>query len=215
MLANKTITIRRIALHIVAWTRLIGQFEVPAIVGSADGCHDGVVVATPSFHTTTQISMERLLGTAFDNLTSSDPYITKRGLRHIEALLAKLCLGKDTARLKDDDALREFLRLQERFEWNICQRLIAFLELYDPEQSDKGSAAAVGALHLLQGLLLLHTQSRNLFARETHMSLLLDLLDASSPPEVQSAALHALVCALVDTPANLRVSVPICGVTNG
>lgn len=62
----------------------------------------------------------------------------------------------------------------------------------------------LSALDLLQGTLLLHPPSRSLFARELHMNLLLDLLDAANPPHIQAQALLALVAALLDRPRNTR-----------
>jgi len=54
-------------------------------------------------------------------------------------------------------------------------------------------------------MLLLHPQSGKLFAREIHMNVLLDLLDAGNSAAVQSATLLTLVCALIEHPANTRV----------
>nr|POE75597.1 cell division control protein 14 [Quercus suber] len=59
-------------------------------------------------------------------------------------------------------------------------------------------------LTILQGSLLLHPPSRTLFTREDFMNLLLDLLDYSNPPRIQSQALLVLVTALLDCPANTR-----------
>ena len=62
------------------------------------------------------------------------------------------------------------------------------------------------ALSLLHGVLLLHPPSRALFARETNMNLLLDLLYPSSAlcPAVQLQTLLVLVTALLDNPACTR-----------
>lgn len=62
----------------------------------------------------------------------------------------------------------------------------------------------LSTLSLLQGILLLHPPSRTLFNREDYMNLLLDLLDASNPPKVQSQALLVLVSALLACPQNTR-----------
>jgi large subunit ribosomal protein L3e len=63
----------------------------------------------------------------------------------------------------------------------------------------------LSTLDLIQGMLLLHPASRKLFAREIHMNVMLDLLDAGNTGDVQSATLLTLVCALIDHPANTRV----------
>jgi hypothetical protein len=59
-------------------------------------------------------------------------------------------------------------------------------------------------LDLIQGILLLHPPSRSLFARDINMNLLLDLLDPSNCPAIQSSTLLTLVCALLDNPGNTR-----------
>ena len=71
----------------------------------------------------------------------------------------------------------------------------------NPSQTD---LLILSALDLLQGILLLHPPSRCLFNREIYMNLLLDLLDSSNPPKIQSHALLVLVTALLDCPRNTR-----------
>lgn len=62
----------------------------------------------------------------------------------------------------------------------------------------------LSTLSTLQGILLLHPPSRTLFAREIHMNLLLDLLDPSCCPAIQSTTLLTLVVSLLDHPRNTR-----------
>ena len=62
----------------------------------------------------------------------------------------------------------------------------------------------VSTLDLLQGVLLIHPPSRSLFAREIYMNLLLDLLDPTSCPAIQSSTVLVLVTALLERPANIR-----------
>jgi hypothetical protein len=70
---------------------------------------------------------------------------------------------------------------------------------------NQNNVLILSALDLIQGMLLLHPSSRKLFAREIHMNVMLDLLDAGNSSAVQSATLLTLVCALIDHPANTRV----------
>jgi hypothetical protein len=71
--------------------------------------------------------------------------------------------------------------------------------------SDEFSNSLIlSALDLMQGLLLLHPPSRSLFRREIYMNVLLDLLDAANPPQVQSQSLLVLVSALLAAPENTR-----------
>lgn len=62
----------------------------------------------------------------------------------------------------------------------------------------------LAVLELLQGVLLLHPPSKCLFSRESYMNLLLDLLDSSNPPKMQSQTLLVLVACLLDCPLNTR-----------
>lgn len=73
--------------------------------------------------------------------------------------------------LSDDAAFREFFKLQDGFQWNIATRLIQTLDkLY--AKSDDGSLdlLMLSALDSLQGVLLLHPSSRNLFSRVQSMN---------------------------------------------
>ncbi|KAL9006823.1 MAG: hypothetical protein Q9188_000434 [Gyalolechia gomerana] len=167
--------------------------------------------------------MENLLSLSFDYLSSLDAVKIRKGLRQLEGLLAQLCLSrtttaaerrrsvaldsasksspKDLESLSDDPAFREFFKLQEGFEWNVGIRLISCLErLLGKGSNGQNDLLLVSALDLLRGVLLIHPPSRSLFAREIYMNLLLDLLDPSSCPAVQSSAVLTLVTALLEQP---------------
>ncbi|CUS14134.1 unnamed protein product [Tuber aestivum] len=169
--------------------------------------------------------MEDLLSTSFDLLSSYDPIHIRKGLRCLEGFLAKMCLqspstpSKSGARVVSaanpsavgvtsrpkDAAFKEFLRLQSGFEWNVTIRLISCLErLLGRTNNGPNNLLILSTLDLIQGMLLLHPQSRKLFAREIHMNVLLDLLDAESNDAVQCATLLTLVCGLLDNPTNTR-----------
>ena len=79
----------------------------------------------------------------------------------------------------------------------------------NPSQTD---LLIVTTLELLQGILLLHPPSRSIFNREIYMNLLLDLLDSSNPPRIQSQVLLVLVTSLLDYPRNTRTFEDIDGV---
>lgn len=61
-----------------------------------------------------------LLTLGVEQLSSYDPLALRRGLRHIEALVAQLTLPvhRGDGRMGDDEKLLEFLQLQDSFEWN-------------------------------------------------------------------------------------------------
>lgn len=131
---------------------------------------------------------------------------------------------KELGQLKDDPAFREFFKLQEGFEWNstplspcstkrteltvsavVAMRLTTTLErLLSRSTTGANDLLLVSTLDLLQGALLIHPPSRSLFAREIYMNLLLDLLDPTSCPAVQSSTVLVLVTSLLETPKNIR-----------
>ncbi|KAK5089077.1 hypothetical protein LTR05_003301 [Lithohypha guttulata] len=124
-----------------------------------------------------------------------------------------LALGSNSTttppkKLKDlhsDPAYREFFKLQQGFQWNVCMRLISCLErLLGKESNGTNDLLVIQTLELIQGVLLLHPPSRELFAREIYMNLFLDLLDPQNCPAIQSTTLLALVTSLLDQPSNTR-----------
>ncbi|KAK4452438.1 cell division protein Cdc14 [Podospora aff. communis PSN243] len=171
--------------------------------------------------------MESLLSLAFDNLSSYDGAKIKKGLKQVEGLLAQICLSgpssprkqsnaegrssesaprKGLGDLGDDPAFWEFFKLQEGFEWNIAQRLLATLDWLVVRGGDgQYDLLIVNALDLIQGVLLLHPPSKVLFSRSMHMNLLLDLVEPVNCPAIQCATIITLVVALLDTPQNMRV----------
>jgi len=95
--------------------------------------------------------------------------------------------------------------LCQGFEWNVAIRLISCLErLLGKGSNGQNDLLIISTLDLLQGILLVHPPSRSLFAREIYMNLLLDLLDPSNCPAIQSSTLLTLVVALLDQPQNTR-----------
>ncbi|KAL8709566.1 MAG: hypothetical protein Q9220_005658 [cf. Caloplaca sp. 1 TL-2023] len=171
--------------------------------------------------------MENLLSLSFDYLSSFDGVKIRKGLRQLEGLLAQICLSrtstpaerrrsvaidgvaksgpKDLTALSEDPAFREFFKLQEGFEWNVAIRLISCLErLLGKGSNGQNDLLLVSTLDLLRGILLIHPPSRSLFAREIYMNLLLDLLDPSSCPAVQSSAVLTLVTTLLEQPSIAR-----------
>ncbi|KAK5937043.1 hypothetical protein PMZ80_010792 [Knufia obscura] len=173
--------------------------------------------------------METLLSHSFDYLSSASPQKIRKGLRQVEGLLAQICMSKTTnpankrhsmlalgstpppsspKKLTDlhaDPAYREFFKLQQSFQWNVCMRLISCLErLLGKESNGTNDLLVIQTLELIQGVLLLHPPSRELFAREIYMNLFLDLLDPQNCPAIQSSTLLALVTSLLDQPLNTR-----------
>lgn len=137
--------------------------------------------------------METLLSHSFDYLSSASPQKIRKGLRQVEGLLAQICMSRPPVnkrhsmlalgsnppqsppkKLKDlhsDPAYREFFKLQQGFQWNVCMRLISCLErLLGKESNGTNDLLVIQTLELIQGVLLLHPPSRELFAREIYMN---------------------------------------------
>lgn len=140
--------------------------------------------------------MEALLSLAFDNLSSYDAQKIRKGLRQVEGLLAQICLSpaprpstssrpptarsdqpppqsakKELSDLSTDPAFREFFKLQDGFEWNVASRLLHTLDrLLGKSNQGDNDLVIIQTLDLLQGLMLLHPPSRNLFRVEQHMN---------------------------------------------
>lgn len=139
--------------------------------------------------------METLLSHSFDYLSSASPQKIRKGLRQVEGLLAQICMSKTTnpankqhsmlalgstpppsspkklTDLHQDPAYREFFKLQQSFQWNVCMRLISCLErLLGKESNGTNDLLVIQTLELIQGVLLLHLPSRELFAREIYMN---------------------------------------------
>lgn len=177
--------------------------------------------------------MDTLLSVAFSNISSSDLSKIRKGLRQIEGILAQICLSspgtqspskrrasllqppsatpsksdlKTLADLPSDPAFLTFYHLQDTFSHNLTSRLISTLErLLGHPNSTITTGLLLNTLTLLHGILLLHPPSRSLLANQSAITLLLDLLEPTSPPEIQAAGLEVLASALLGNPANARV----------
>ena len=140
--------------------------------------------------------METLLSHSFDYLSSPSPQKIRKGLRQVEGLLAQICLSKaantkadrrqsmlvlgatpspsstkNLGDLRDDPAFREFFKLQQSFQWNVAMRLISCLErLMGKGSNGTNDLLIISTLDLIQGVLLLHPPSRELFVREIYMN---------------------------------------------
>ncbi|GAO47459.1 cell division control 14, SIN component [Saitoella complicata NRRL Y-17804] len=164
--------------------------------------------------------MEGLLSSAFDRLSSYDPAHIHGGLKQLDTLLAKLCLGpgKEGAipTSFSDPAIRAFLTLQDSFQYNAASILLQTTNhLLSQPQNPHTSLLLLFTLSTLQGLLLLHPPSRHLFSRESSMNTLLDLLELEvsledgggdvSEGRLECAVVQTLVCVMVDEWDNVRL----------
>lgn len=157
--------------------------------------------------------MEALLSHSFDYLSSPSPQKIRKGLRQVEGLLTQICVSRTTeghsslaldsdprvttkklGDLYDDPAYREFFKLQQSFKYNVIMRLVACLErLLGKESSGTNDLLVIQTLDLIQGVLLLHAPSRELFGQEIYMNVSM-LLDPF-------CRLHSLTCIDLPRPA--------------
>lgn len=178
-------------------------------------------------------SAERLQQ-AFDALSSQSALDktrrseTKRALASIEGLLYHISFQKgshrpDVAPISYPDAgtndlFAWFLQTQDSFQYNIADHLVAFLSHVAMHQQYKVSreghapqadilALIRSSLQILQGCLLLHEPSRQLFSRRVNATILTQYLDQTSivfDKTLTIEAIQTIVSALVDSPDNMR-----------
>ncbi|KAK6513330.1 60S ribosomal protein L3 [Arthrobotrys megalospora] len=163
-------------------------------------------------------SPEEVLSQAFDHLTH-DPDDIAVGLKAIDEYLALVCSPvpiyspvatksksvENKLSYPTSPWIKEFRKLQDGFQYNIAQRLIACIDsLLTAKNSQPQDSLITSCLECLQGTLLLHPESRNLFARQIHMATFIELLTRRQPPELRVLTIDTLVCTLLECPANMR-----------
>ncbi|KAF8318264.1 hypothetical protein DL93DRAFT_444754 [Clavulina sp. PMI_390] len=185
------------------------------------------------------------LAQALDDLTTSrrSEHVAK-SLSTLERLVAQSCLA--------ERSVDEFIQSQDRVEYNIAGRLSLHLT-YTHDNLERAVTASasqpdaqavidsnIQILSLLQGMALLHRQSKQLLGRPMFLRILLDILalcrrplssvpngisttstPSSTPsslrstisqPELILAVLDTLVCLLVDAPETMRAFESVDGV---
>lgn len=111
---------------------------------------------------------------------------------------------------ENDEVFGEFVRLQLSFEYNIASGMIFCLNQFNVKTNNRNglypAEFVMLAQKVLQGVLLLHPESRALFYREANVKLLLSYLTNGKyyTPAVQCATVQTIVCCLVRSVKNLR-----------
>ncbi|KAK6465289.1 cell division protein Cdc14 [Scheffersomyces coipomensis] len=72
-----------------------------------------------------------------------------------------------------------FISLQDNFQFNLASHLINYYKIINEDNSKIDVATALLCNRLLQGLLIIHPNSRMLFHRPSNMKLILQLLETS------------------------------------
>lgn len=80
-----------------------------------------------------------------------------------------------------DTRLAALVALQDNFQHNLVAALVAAYRTFDAEPDLVEESTLSLANHLLQGMLLIHPDSRRLFARRSTMALMLSFLSAEHP----------------------------------
>lgn len=179
--------------------------------------------------------LEEYLFDSLDRLYSTEPSSIHDGLQRLDALLGQLCVETNKLRKQklmkqyngrnikhqyshmrkwkvpgqDSSVFGEFLKLQENFQLNVAIGIIYCLNQFDiknNKQSNYPHEFICLAHKVLQGVLLLHPSSRELFHRDANMKLLLSFLINTKyyTPSVQTSTIQTLVCCLVRSVRNFR-----------
>lgn len=129
-----------------------------------------------------------------------DPTSQAEGLHLLDTLLTELVPDIVTWRktLDMSPKLQRLLRSQDSFETNLTQ---ALLEVYTTHDE----SLLLTANRLLQGLLLLHPELRNIFSRQKNMRLIIESLALSKLVELDVSIVSLLIHILLKKESNFRV----------
>ncbi|ODV95455.1 hypothetical protein PACTADRAFT_50175 [Pachysolen tannophilus NRRL Y-2460] len=105
-----------------------------------------------------------------------------------------------------DAVFGEFLLSQDEFQYNITSSLIALMLRVSLNREEFNIEDMILTNKILQGVLLLHPNSRKLFKRGNNLKLLLDYLNNYNnyPEELIIMVIQSLVCILVRNVPTLR-----------
>ncbi|KAK6339562.1 60S ribosomal protein L3 [Orbilia javanica] len=172
-------------------------------------------------------SPEEVLSQAFDRLSHfHSPASVEIGLKAIDEYLALVCstpvpicspvVKRSAAAVVPDSQeklsyptspwIKEFRKLQDGFEYNIAIRVLNCMDriLAEKRKNPQQDTLLTSCLQCLQGTLLLHPESRNLFAREIHMTTFIEMLSRRQSLGLRILTIDTLVSALLECPANMR-----------
>ncbi|EWC46614.1 hypothetical protein DRE_04101 [Drechslerella stenobrocha 248] len=101
----------------------------------------------------------------------------------------------------------EFKAMQDGFEYNIAIRVVACMDyLLGLKETNcyRQESLLMSCLEILEGALLLHPDSRNLFARQLPMGTLVDTIPKRRHPGIQERIIGVLAITILECPANTR-----------
>ncbi|CAD1808865.1 Cell division control protein 14, SIN component family protein [Candida parapsilosis] len=145
--------------------------------------------------------MEKEVSFVLEGLENSTLVTASPGLKQLENLLQKLLPEIEQFQNNGIVAprLRELINLQDNFAYNITVCLVRIYE------KDLHKDDTLLLNRLLQGLLLLHPSSKNIFNRDRNMRLILDLLDDYNKDlEITISVITTLIHVLLKNYENYR-----------
>lgn len=170
--------------------------------------------------------MEEYIETALERLGNNDTCLD--ALQRLDSLLGQLCIHSNQMNLQSihtsnksfvtktqksvwkvwkvpnsqDEVFGEFVTLQDNFRYNITGSILQLMSYTDLDEE-----TLILMNQVLQGVLLIHPPSRDLFLREYNMNLLLKYLTQYNDhsPKLITTVIQTFVCLLVRNVTNLRV----------
>lgn len=109
-----------------------------------------------------------------------------------------------SAQLYAKKETKEFIRLQDCYIYNITGHLVDYLVKAKHKEEVLESDDLVLCLEIIQGVCLLHYQSRQVFCSDISMKLLIDLIESSKSPLAQVSLINTVISVLVRDVYNIR-----------
>lgn len=149
--------------------------------------------------------MEDTILDIFEGLGDGSGDERAKAVKKIDKLLANQCMPDQTKKsrtltshLHGRPQLKEFLKLQDNYAYNIVSRIAPVLDKMEKIEQTKL------LLDCLQGLCLLHYPSRRVFSNDRFMNKLVKFLDPNNEPEIHVRAINTLVSVMVREVRNIR-----------
>ncbi|KAG2733327.1 hypothetical protein G9P44_004317 [Scheffersomyces stipitis] len=170
--------------------------------------------------------MEDILSDIKDHLDTEDFGQISEGLEQLDLLLSRLLpeivkfqngsvLSASNKGIHTGNgsgtSLNSFIALQDSFRFNVASSLLNYYSLVSSNNSttqnldeDEINNATLKCNRLLQGLLLLHPESRSLFHRQKNMDAILGLFEKNNSIEIAVSMITTLIHILLKDLVNFR-----------
>lgn len=163
------------------------------------------------------IRMENNILEAIDLLDSTDIDDVKQGILNLDKTLSQLLPyivnSRKNPQAQKNAKLVNFVNLQDNFQYNIVSHLIQFYKFVWLDINRVEGDIILTCNRVLQGLLLLHSNSRKIFNRANNMKTVLNFLQVSNstadeihlPIEITVSFISTLIHILLKDLTNFRV----------